>query len=177
MSTQVVKTWAGRRGSNESMRLLNTFGVTEAAVYQTAFEYDRSEEVMPRVAGTPFNNVDIHIDGSGEIWVGGPQVCKGYWNRPDLNRGKFFFFDLSLEHEEEQGKHDVVPSWMLAKVKHARAAWALLPNKARRTMRWFRTGDRSYFLLGLSIFGVFILSLASDVHSRQGKVGSCWLSP
>jgi amino acid adenylation domain-containing protein len=103
-------------------RLLNTYGVTEATVYQTAFPCSLEDGGLVCV-GEPFPGLEIAImcagseagsedrvcapGETGEVWIGGPQLARGYLNADDLTHRKF-----------------------VARV---------LPGLA--SVRWFRTGD------------------------------------
>ena len=80
------------------VRLLSTYGVTEAAVYQTAGAISGPFAVPEasgnassgNVVGRPFPGVRLRVeDSTGEIWVGGVQVARGYLNHPELTEQKF----------------------------------------------------------------------------------------
>jgi len=75
----------------------NTYGPTEATVIATAARLDPSH---PVTIGRPITNYRVFLldedgrpvpDGStGEICIGGPGVSRGYLNRPELQKTKFF---------------------------------------------------------------------------------------
>ena len=80
-------------------QLHNLYGPTEATVdvtWQPCSPWDGSE-VVP--IGRPISNTTLYVlDGNGipapigvagEIHIGGPQVARGYVNRPELTREKF----------------------------------------------------------------------------------------
>jgi hypothetical protein len=102
--------WAG------AVRLLNTYGVTEATVYQTAVQMHAGTST--RLIGWPFVTVRLRIangfgfdmpPGSvGELWVGGPQVATGY-TRTD-----------------------------------AQGAFVAGPGPGPGPVRWYRTGDLAH---------------------------------
>ena len=94
-----------------SVRLLNSFGPTEMAVYVTRKEVMLAD-VQHRLAsiGKPLPNVtSIVVDPTslspspqpthmwGELWLGGVQVARGYLNRPHLTAHRFVP-NLSLIH-------------------------------------------------------------------------------
>jgi hypothetical protein len=80
-------------------RLHNLYGPTEAAVDVTYWECQRDgkERVVP--IGRPVANTQIHIldeelrpvpvGAPGELHIGGVQVGRGYWNRPELTAERF----------------------------------------------------------------------------------------
>jgi len=70
---------------------LHAYEVTEVSVYQTAHRC--TPESSPRNSGKPFPGVEIVIDSDGEIWIGGPQVARGYLGRPELTTTKFLTGD------------------------------------------------------------------------------------
>ena len=82
-------------------RLINSFGLTEAAVDSTFFEGNvenyPDERLVP--IGRPFANSKIYIVDKnlnitpvgipGELCVAGPNLARGYYKRPDLTAEKF----------------------------------------------------------------------------------------
>ncbi|MGR8930699.1 MAG: amino acid adenylation domain-containing protein [Gammaproteobacteria bacterium] len=82
-----------------SVKLHNLYGPTEAAVDVTSWTYspDFSGSTIP--LGKPIANTQIHVldqqgnptpvGVTGEIFIGGVQVGRGYWDRPDLTAERF----------------------------------------------------------------------------------------
>ncbi|MGH7655575.1 MAG: class I adenylate-forming enzyme family protein [Gemmatimonadaceae bacterium] len=76
--------------------ILERYGMTETLM-NAGNPYDG--ERRPGTVGLPFPNVSIRIlaedghevgaDESGELWVRGPNVCEGYWRRPDATAAAF----------------------------------------------------------------------------------------
>lgn len=80
--------------------LVNGYGPTEVSVMSTTFTVnDRTELDTPVPIGRPMRNVTAHVldpyrrpvgvGRKGELWLGGPGVAIGYWNRPDLTAERF----------------------------------------------------------------------------------------
>jgi acyl-coenzyme A synthetase/AMP-(fatty) acid ligase len=80
-------------------RLHNLYGPTEAAVDVTYWQCDRDAEERVVPIGHPVANTQIYVvnealepvpTGSpGELLIGGIQVGRGYWNRPELTSERF----------------------------------------------------------------------------------------
>ena len=80
--------------------LVNGYGPTEVSVMSTTFTVnDRSELDAPVPIGRPMRNVTVHVldpqrrpvgvGRKGELWLGGPGVALGYWDRPELTAKRF----------------------------------------------------------------------------------------
>ena len=74
--------------------VVNLYGPTEATVSFTehVFDPDASEEgfrngLVP--IGQPMDGLDVVIDDSGELLLGGPQVAHGYWRDAALTAERF----------------------------------------------------------------------------------------
>jgi amino acid adenylation domain-containing protein len=80
--------------------LVNNYGPTECTVVATSGTVLPKEQpsLLPTI-GRPIDNVQVHVlnqdmrqvsvGESGEIYIGGAGVARGYRNRPDLTAGKF----------------------------------------------------------------------------------------
>ena len=90
-----------RRLCGPDTRLINSFGLTEAAIDSSYFE---SESVVLSTGqmvpiGRPFANTRLYVLNErlelaprgvpGELCVAGPNLARGYLSRPDLTAGKF----------------------------------------------------------------------------------------
>ncbi len=83
-----------------SFSLVNNYGPTECTVVATSgvITPNPHPNDLPPI-GVPINNVDVHIldkqlhevtpGGSGEIYIGGVGVARGYRNRPELTTERF----------------------------------------------------------------------------------------
>jgi long-chain acyl-CoA synthetase len=66
--------------------IVQGYGLTETAPVITA---GRLEDNRIGTVGKPIRNVDVRIAADGEIETRGPQVMRGYWNKPDETRAVF----------------------------------------------------------------------------------------
>jgi amino acid adenylation domain-containing protein len=97
-----------RRAAGPYVRLINSYGPTEATVAATVFEVPEEFAGQERVSiGRPLGNMEawvldekqccLPIGVAGELCLGGIGVARGYLNRPELNAGKF------IEHPGRPG--------------------------------------------------------------------------
>ncbi|MEV0135444.1 non-ribosomal peptide synthetase [Dactylosporangium sp. NPDC050688] len=81
-------------------RVLNMYGPTEATVGLTLHECAEADDAGPVVPiGVPMDNCTVHLldpqrrfvaaGETGEMYLGGAQLARGYRNRPDLTRERF----------------------------------------------------------------------------------------
>merc|ERR1719240_1251503 len=78
----------------EKLMLLNTYGVTEATVYQTTHQISPGDH--PGIIGQPLDGNILFLAGDGwneveegEICIAGPQLAIGYIRQPDLTKQAF----------------------------------------------------------------------------------------
>ncbi|WP_439566557.1 non-ribosomal peptide synthetase, partial [Gloeocapsopsis crepidinum] len=79
--------------------LHNLYGPTEASIDVTAWQcqkdsHDRIVPIGRPIANTQIYILDKHLQPvpigiSGELYIGGIGLARGYWNRPDLTKEKF----------------------------------------------------------------------------------------
>jgi len=79
--------------------LFNEYGPTEASVWCTVYRTTPVAQSRSVPIGKPISSTGIHIlDGqmqsvspmeAGEIYIGGPQVARGYLGRPDITAERF----------------------------------------------------------------------------------------
>lgn len=82
--------------------LWNLYGPTEATVWMTVKQMTKNDTNI--TIGNPIHNMEAYILDSyqnpvpigisGELYIGGTGLAKGYLNRPDLNREKFVSLTL-----------------------------------------------------------------------------------
>ncbi len=87
------------RKSHPKAVLLNLYGSSEVAADVSYFEYDGRAVGKTVAIGRPMTNTTVYLlDGSrqpvpvgvtGELYVGGDGVARGYWRRPGLTAEKF----------------------------------------------------------------------------------------
>jgi len=91
-----AETW-GAVARSEPIRFFNLYGPTECTVDAAVCEI-RTGPGRP-VIGRPVANTQIHIldryrqpvpvGVTGELWIGGDGVARGYWRRPELTAERF----------------------------------------------------------------------------------------
>ena len=97
---QRVKAW--REAVGESVRLVNTYGPTEATVVATACDLTGPGAISGELEvpiGKPLHNLQVYVldqwlqpvavSVPGELVIGGEGLARGYLNRPDLTAEKF----------------------------------------------------------------------------------------
>jgi amino acid adenylation domain-containing protein len=129
-SADLVARWSPGR------RFLNAYGPTEVTVCATIGEAanDGRKPSIGRAMGDARVYVldaklrPVPIGVTGELFVGGPGVAAGYWNRPELTAASFL----------------VIPSEVEGSGREGRPAHATHPDPSTSlgmTQRLYRTGD------------------------------------
>jgi amino acid adenylation domain-containing protein len=80
------------------LQIVNGYGPTETTTFATCHRIGADEDLGGAVPiGVQLQNVEVVVvsdgkpvlDAPGELWIGGAQVSRGYWKRPDLTDEKF----------------------------------------------------------------------------------------
>ncbi|MFJ6776686.1 amino acid adenylation domain-containing protein, partial [Kitasatospora sp. NPDC091257] len=92
-----VARWRRRHG--DAVRLVNTYGPTEATVIVTAAELTAADTERRPSLGRPLPGVGLHVlderggllprGAEGELYIGGSGLARGYLGRPDLTATAF----------------------------------------------------------------------------------------
>lgn len=81
----------------QKFKMFNGYGPTECTIFTTNYEVKDYEQDIP--IGKPLDTLRLYIvdkqfnrlppGAAGELWVSGPQVSRGYLNRPEKNAEVF----------------------------------------------------------------------------------------
>ena len=80
-----------------SGEMYNMYGPTETTIWSTTFRIGEESDVIP--IGKPIVNTQVYVldaelrpvaaGETGDLWIGGEGVVRGYWQRPELTAEKF----------------------------------------------------------------------------------------
>jgi amino acid adenylation domain-containing protein len=94
---ELLATWL--EYAPDTIRLVNTYGPTEATVVATTCELSAEAALQSVPIGHPISNVEayvlnqhlqpVSIGAPGELYLGGSGLARGYLNNPDLTAEKF----------------------------------------------------------------------------------------
>ncbi len=112
-----------RAYAHKEVRIQQCWGMTETATIGTVLSEDRCFDKLGS-SGLPVLHASMRIvdpEGKevapgevGELWVKGPTVTPGYWNRPDANETSFtdgWFHTGDAVRTDEEGYFYVVDRW------------------------------------------------------------------
>jgi amino acid adenylation domain-containing protein len=100
LELQSLRPWIERHG-DQTPRLINMYGITETTVHVTYRPITMNEvrEGTASMIGGAIPDLDLYILDEelqptpvgvpGELFVGGPGLGRGYWNRPELTAARF----------------------------------------------------------------------------------------
>ena len=93
-----LKPWFDRHG-DQKPQLVNMYGITETTVHVTYKPLSKEDLESGSCIGIPIPDLQVHIlDRNmqpvpigvvGELYVGGPGVSRGYWQKPSLTASRF----------------------------------------------------------------------------------------
>ena len=93
-------------------KLHNAYGPTETTILETIYQVDKKQKNIP--IGKAIDNMRLYIVDSqghrlpagavGELWASGPQVGRGYLNRPDKTAEVFVENPFIVEKEKGNGE-------------------------------------------------------------------------
>jgi len=114
----LIQTW-----ESKGLPLQQAYGMTETSPLVLAL---KPEDCSAKIgsAGLPALHTEVRIvddDGedvavgeTGELWVRGPNITPGYWNRPDANEDSFtdgFLHTGDAARQDDDGFYYVVDRW------------------------------------------------------------------
>ncbi|WP_197081737.1 amino acid adenylation domain-containing protein, partial [Paenibacillus sp. E194] len=121
---QSLKPWIDRHG-DRSPQFINMYGITETTVVST-YRRITAEDIgqdTGSLIGIPFPDTKVYVLNrhmqpvppgvTGEMYVGGPGVAKGYLNRAELNSERFVLNPFSNDPDARMYK-----SGDLARIRH-----------------------------------------------------------
>ncbi|GAB4412234.1 MAG: hypothetical protein Fur0044_06450 [Anaerolineae bacterium] len=96
---QPEKVAAWRNQVGPQTQLFNTYGPTEATVVATLYEIPAAFSGQEVPIGRPIRHSEVYLldqqfqpvpaGDPGELYLGGPNLARGYWRRPDLTAERF----------------------------------------------------------------------------------------
>lgn len=121
---QSLKPWIDRHG-DRSPQFINMYGITETTIVST-YRRITAEDIgldTGSLIGIPFSDTKVYVLNrhmqpvppgvTGEMYVGGPGVAKGYLNRAELNSERFVLDPFSHDPDARMYK-----SGDLARIRH-----------------------------------------------------------
>jgi amino acid adenylation domain-containing protein len=99
------------------LKIINGYGPTENTTFSTTFLIDREYQARIPI-GRPITNSTAYICGrykkfqpiglTGELWVGGDGVARGYLNSPDLTAEKFVNLAAKIRDDTRSSKDEIL---------------------------------------------------------------------
>ncbi|MFI9210936.1 amino acid adenylation domain-containing protein [Streptomyces sp. NPDC053253] len=110
-------------GPHAPEHLVNGYGPTEAAVFATCYVVDPDgPQITSMPIGRPIANTEALIMDRfgglapvgvpGELWIGGPGVARGYWNRQELTEERFVPHPFSQDAGERVYRTGDLVRWL-----------------------------------------------------------------
>jgi fatty-acyl-CoA synthase len=107
----------------QGLPLKQGFGMTETGPSCLSLPKDKTVEKIGSV-GLPVMHNEVRIVDDqgydvlqgeiGELWVKGPNICPGYWNKPDANKSSFtdgWLHTGDASRQDEDGYYYIVDRW------------------------------------------------------------------
>lgn len=117
-----VNQFGKKINKNCGTRLINLYGPTEATVDVSSYECEFKEEYRTVPIGKPIDNIQLYILNdakglspigvTGELYIGGAGVGRGYLNNKELTEEKFINNPFVAEEERIYKTGDLV-KWMV----------------------------------------------------------------
>ncbi|MCV9934719.1 amino acid adenylation domain-containing protein, partial [Flavobacterium sp. LS1R47] len=111
-TNQLSSWWDYQLKSNLETRLINMYGITETTVHVTYKEIKKDETIQSNIGKSiadlktyilSTNQTPVPIGVSGELYIGGEGLSRGYLNRPDLTAERFVNNPFATEADKAKG--------------------------------------------------------------------------
>ncbi|MFE9456343.1 amino acid adenylation domain-containing protein [Streptomyces californicus] len=110
-------------GPYAPQNLVNGYGPTETTVFATCYVVDPGgPQLTSMPIGRPIANTEAlvvdrfgglaPVGVPGELWIGGPGVARGYWNRPELTEERFVSHPFSSGSRERVYRTGDLVRWL-----------------------------------------------------------------
>ncbi|MET8505487.1 amino acid adenylation domain-containing protein [Streptomyces sp. NPDC004787] len=110
-------------GPHAPRNLVNGYGPTETTVFATCYVVDPDgPRITSMPIGRPIANTQalvvdrfgglVPVGVPGELWIGGPGVAQGYWNRPELTADRFVPHPFAPESDSKVYRTGDLVRWL-----------------------------------------------------------------
>ncbi len=104
--------------ATEGLNIINGYGPTETTVCSTFYLVDTGDKYNRTPIGKPLNNSSVYVLNSdmnpvpvgisGELYIGGDGLGRGYLNRPELTFDRFLINPFMSEEDKLKGRNSKI---------------------------------------------------------------------